>query len=63
MRTADDVEKLLPLIREIDFFKERDIKKDHEMIEIANGLEYMNMKRGKMIFDHGSLGDMFYIIL
>ncbi len=61
-RTERDLEQLVPLIKSIQFFKERDIH-EADFIEIVNSLHYEYMAPGSTVFDFGSSGDKFYIIL
>ncbi|CDW72769.1 UNKNOWN [Stylonychia lemnae] len=61
-RNEKDLEHLVPLIKEIQFFKERDIK-DQDFVEIVSCLTYENFKMGDTVFEWGTNGDKFYIII
>ncbi len=53
---------LVPLIKTVQFFQEKDIK-DADLSEIVSCLTYETRRPGDMVFDYGSTGDKFYIIL
>ena len=61
-RSDHDLEKLVPLIKTIEFFYQRDIK-DSDFSEIVQCLQYEHMEKGKDVFEYNSMGDKFYIIL
>lgn len=52
-RTERDLEELVPLIKTIDFFKERDIK-DADLPDIVSCLTYEFYKSGKEVFEYGN---------
>ena len=49
-------------MRTIKFFSQRDID-EQDYILFAESMEHKYMPKGRMVFDAGSIGDMFYIIL
>lgn len=51
-RTEKDLEQLVPLIKTIQFFVEREIK-DHDYTEIVSCLTYEYFKAGDIVFDYG----------
>ncbi len=51
------------MLREINFFKDRQIQQESELTEVAKVLNYENFKKGSNVFEWGSFGDKFYIIL
>lgn len=53
---------LTPIIKEISFFKERDIK-DKNFIDIGSCLKYEFHDKGSTVFKLGTTGNKFYIIL
>jgi len=53
---------LVPLIKTITFFKEREIQ-DQDFTDLATCLNYECYKAGENVFEFGSYGDKFYIIL
>ncbi len=68
---------MIQLIKQIDFFRDRDIK-DHDLNEISNCLKYEYHRKNNIVFDYGktpallvftvcfsigTTGEKFYIIL
>lgn len=51
-RTEADLEKLVPLIKEIEFFRDRDIK-DHDFPDIVSCLTYEHLPAGSSVFEYG----------
>ena len=73
-RTEEDLqEALLPLLKDIQFFRERDNIKEEDFTEIGQCLTYEQIKKGQNVFEWGNTtvlficigsgGDKFYIIL
>jgi hypothetical protein len=62
-RTDDDIRELLPMVRSIKFFKEQSITDISEMLDIANSLTYEFIPKGKEVFEYGSIGEKFFIII
>jgi hypothetical protein len=52
-RTDKDLEELVPLIKKIVFFKEREIK-DGDFPDIVSCLTYEFFKAGKEVFEYGN---------
>ena len=52
----------MPIVKQIQFFKERDIK-NADYPEIISSMNYEFLKAGSVVFEYGSTGDKFYIIL
>jgi hypothetical protein len=61
-RTEEDVEMVIPYMKEVKFFKDRDIKA-LDYPDIVNALSYEHFKDGQCIMQWGELGDKFYILL
>eukprot|EP00347_Sterkiella_histriomuscorum_P010646 403375474 len=61
-RTPEENETLISLIRKIEFFMERKIK-ENDLVEISNCLKHEYHKKGNVVFDFGTTGEKFYIIL
>ena len=53
-RTNQDIETLNPLIKSIEFFKEKEIK-ENDLNEIANVLKYEYHRNNNLVFDFGKL--------
>ncbi len=53
---------LVPLIKTIQFFKEREIK-DQDFIDIVSCLTYEYFSPGDFVFHFNTQGEKFYIIL
>lgn len=62
-RTEDDIREIIPLIRNIKFFKEQNITGYDELTEISQCLTYEPMQRGKEVFEYGSIGEKFYMMI
>jgi len=52
-RTPKDLELILPIIRDIDFFRERRITKEKELMDIAKRLKHEVMPPGANVINHG----------
>lgn len=50
------------MIKKIKFFQEREIPPENYTL-LAQALQYEFGRRGEIVFDKGSIGDKFYIIL
>eukprot|EP00347_Sterkiella_histriomuscorum_P019194 403342576 len=61
-RTESDLDKLVPYIKQIEFFSERDVK-DQDFPDIVSCLTYEYLPAGKDVFEYGSIGEKFYIII
>ena len=64
-RTEEDVEMVIPYMKEVKFFKERDINKQKALDypDIVTALHYEHFQEGECIMHWGELGDKFYILL
>jgi len=61
-RKGSDLKSLVPLMREIKFFKDRKLK-DKEITEVCYGLKYEHHEPDVFPCKFGDEGDQFYIIL
>lgn len=61
-RTEEDVEMVIPYMKEVKFFKDRDIKA-MDYPDIVNALSYEHFNDSQCIMQWGELGDKFYILL
>lgn len=61
-RNRKDLEGMVVGLKQIKFFKEREIP-DKSYLEIAQSLTYLELPQGAIVFEYGTLGDIFYIIL
>lgn len=61
-RTKKDCEKTVPHLKKIKFFQEREIP-DKNYLDIAQCLTYIKLPQGAIVFEYGTFGDLFYIIL
>lgn len=62
-RTEDETRELLPLVRGIKFFKEQGITDAAEVLQIAQCLTYESVAKGRDVFEYGSVGEKFFIII
>ena len=62
-RSEDDTRELLPLVKGIKFFKEQGISDAFEYLQIAQCLTYESVTKGKDVFEYGSVGEKFFIII
>eukprot|EP00347_Sterkiella_histriomuscorum_P008621 403344394 len=61
-RNEKDLNNLAPVIKEIQFFKTRNIEGSH-LNDICNELRYEYYQPGEFVFRQGDYGDRFYVIL
>eukprot|EP00347_Sterkiella_histriomuscorum_P018268 403346159 len=61
-RNSQEIHQITPFFKEIDFFREKDIK-DNYFVDIVQALQYEHFDSGEYVFQDGDLGDKFYIIL
>lgn len=61
-RNEKDLTNLAPVIKEIQFFKSRNIEGTH-LNDICNELRYEYFYPGEFVFKQGDYGDRFYVIL
>jgi CRP-like cAMP-binding protein len=62
LRNEKDLNFLLPIIKEIEFFKNNAIKLEH-MIDVSQELRHEAMPAGEFVFYQGDYGDKFYVVL
>lgn len=61
--TAQQIKLVAKLLRNVAFFKERQIFAENELTEVASSLLLEEGKAGEMVFEEGDAGEKFYIIL
>ena len=61
-RTKDEIELLVVLIKNLNFFKEREIKEKYYP-EIVSWLKLQKFSADETVFEKGSIGETFYIII
>ena len=54
---------MIDLLSKVKFFKDRNIVKKGDYAEICKALQLETFKENEMVFDYGTQGDKFYIIL
>jgi hypothetical protein len=52
-RTHRDLELIVPIIRDIEFFRERRITKEKELMDIAKRLKHETLPAGTAVIKHG----------
>ena len=62
LRTERDLNTLLPLIKQVEFFKKKKIRQEH-IVEICSELRYHSVTAGEFVFKQNDYGDSFFIIL
>ena len=53
---------MAPLIKELDFFKQRNIQ-GHDIIQVCSEMKYECFRAGDTVFQFGEYGDKFYVTL
>ncbi|CDW78470.1 UNKNOWN [Stylonychia lemnae] len=61
-RNEQDLKTLVPLVKDIKFFKEKKIKQ-RDLVDICQRLKYEYIAANKSAIQYGEYGDKFYIIL
>ena len=61
-RTDYEIRDVMPLLRGIKFFKDQNIDTT-DLTDVVQGLTYDFFPRGKEVFEYGSIGEKFYMIL
>ncbi len=61
-RTDKNLDTLVPIVREIEFFRVNQIDA-HHMVDVCTELKYELIHRGEFVFYQGDYGDKFYVIL
>ncbi len=62
VRTAAENKLIVPLIQEIKFFKDHNLK-EADLLEVISGLRYKEVSKGTYEMRYGDIGKIFYIIL
>jgi hypothetical protein len=58
----EDLKKLIPLIKDIPFFKDRNLN-GAMLLDIVSIMEYKSVQQENYVFEYGDLGDNFYLLL
>ncbi|CAI2361678.1 unnamed protein product [Moneuplotes crassus] len=61
-RSHKDNEKTASVIRNLKFIKEQNMP-DKNLLDLAQCMDLLEIKEGDLVFDYGTEGDLFYIIL
>lgn len=61
-RNRKTLERLVPLIKHIPFFKERGLK-DSAILDTLSLFTFKEMKKDEFVIDYGSFSSEFYVIL
>lgn len=61
-RTNEDLKKLVPLIKDIPFFRDRHIE-GPMMLDVVGCMGYKRVRKDEYLFEYGDVGDNFYLIL
>jgi len=61
-RSDKDLQVMLPIIREIAFFKNKNIQ-GQDLVQICQEMKHAHYREGEAVFKQGEYGDKFYIIL
>ena len=61
-RSENDLQQLVPYMRNIDFFREREIK-IADMLDIMSCIQYERFSSEEVIMNWGELGEKFYILM
>jgi CRP-like cAMP-binding protein len=62
VRNDKDLNVLVPIVREIEFFKNNSIQ-THHLVDVCSELRYEMIPAGNFVFYQGDYGDKFYVIL
>jgi CRP-like cAMP-binding protein len=62
LRNEKDLNFLVPIIREIEVFKNSHIQ-THHLVDVCQELRYEIMYPGEFVFHQGDYGDKFYVVL
>ena len=62
LRNKNDLQKLVPTLRNVPFFRDRGMN-DASMMEVVNCMHLRTMKAEDFVFEYGSLGEEFFLIL
>ena len=61
-RAEKDLNILVPIVREIEFFRVNQIQ-THHMVDVCSELRYEKIPAGEFVFYQNDYGDKFYVIL
>ncbi len=61
-RTDKNLDTLVPIVKEIEFFRVNQIDTRH-MVDVCTELKYELIPDGEFVFYQGDYGDKFYVIL
>ena len=61
-RTLNQMLKYAPMVRDIPFFKDRELK-DQAMAEILSLFKIHKVPKSQFVFEYGTFGTEFYFIL
>ncbi len=61
-RTDKNLDTLVPIVKEIEFFRVNQIDTRH-MVDVCTELKYELSPDGEFVFYQGDYGDKFYVIL
>lgn len=61
-RNEKDLMVMVPLVKEIDFFKKKNIQ-GQDLVQICQELKHEFYREGEAVFKQGEYGDKFYVIL
>lgn len=62
LRTEKDLNALVPLLREVEFFRTNSIQTQH-LVDVCSELRHEIIPSGEFVFYQGDYGDKFYVIL
>jgi len=62
-RSHHEMEKLSLALKSFLFFKEHNITKYHELLDIAHCLKYEHSEKNDVVFNYGEEGDRFYLVI
>ena len=61
-RTDRDLHLIAPFVKEVEFFKKRNIQ-GNDIVQVCQELKYEYFGKGEAVFKYGDIGDKFYVIL
>jgi hypothetical protein len=61
-RSAEELQVLAGYIKDIDFFKKRNLNEE-TMLEIVNCMNLLEMEKDEIVMEYGDIGQNFYLIL
>ena len=60
LRTSSEIEKITNYLREVPFFKDRNIR-DKDLDELVSAFNFESFQSGQQIMEYGEDGNKFYI--